>query len=136
MDASVWAARAADLVLILHVVFVLFVVFGLVLTVYGYFARWAWVRNPWFRVWHGLAILVVVGQAWFGIECPLTTLERSLRQTAGLSVYDGPFIMHWLSELLFYTAPAWVFTVAYTLFGILVAFTWIVVRPRPFNSGR
>lgn len=38
----------ADLVLITHVTFVLFVIFGLVLILVGGGLGWQWVRNPWF----------------------------------------------------------------------------------------
>jgi len=42
----------ADIVLVVHFAFVLFVVGGLVLIWIGVVLRWAWVRNFWFRVAH------------------------------------------------------------------------------------
>jgi hypothetical protein len=93
---------------------------------------WAWVRNPWFRAAHLLAIGIVVSQAWLGIVCPLTTWENALREKAGETVYSGSFVAHWLEALLYYQAPPWVFVVAYTVFGGLVLISWFWVRPRPF----
>ncbi|MGH8119146.1 MAG: DUF2784 domain-containing protein, partial [Gammaproteobacteria bacterium] len=93
-----------------------------------------WVRNPWFRVAHLLAIGVVVSQAWLGVLCPLTTLEMALRDRAGGAVYPGSFIAHWVEFLLYYRAPAWVFTLCYSVFGVLVAASWLAVRPRPFGK--
>lgn len=122
-------AMAADALLITHVAFVLFVVLGLVLIFVGKAKHWSWVRNPWFRVAHLLAIGIVVAQAWLGLICPLTIWEMQLRAKAGQTIYDGSFISHWLGELLYYDAPAWVFTVAYTSFGLLVLLSWIWVRP-------
>ena len=124
---------AADAILLLHVLFVAFVISGLLLISAGYFRGWAWVRNPWFRLAHILAIGVVVLQAWLGRICPLTIWEMALRKKAGDATYEGSFIGHWLQSLLYYDAPAWVFTVAYTGFGLLVVATWILVRPRPFR---
>jgi len=92
---------------------------------------WAWVRNPLFRIVHLLAICVVAVQAWFGIVCPLTTIEMALRARAGDVVYGGTFISHWLRELLYYEAPDWAFQVCYTAFAMLVAISWLLVRPRP-----
>ena len=44
--------------------------------------------------------------------------------------FDGDFIAHWLSRLLFYEAPPWAFIALYTAFGLLVVWSWIAVRPR------
>ena len=125
---------AADLVLYLHVAFVVFVVAGLLLIVAGCFTGWQWIRNGWFRLAHLAAIIIVVLQAWLGVLCPLTTLEMWLRNKAGDAVYPGAFIAHWVEQFLYYDAPAWVFTLCYTAFGLLVAATWIWVRPRPLTT--
>jgi hypothetical protein len=124
---------AADAVLLLHVLFVLFVVVGLLLIFAGRFLSWSWVRNPWFRVIHLAAVALVVLQSWLGLVCPLTNWEMTLRSRAGDAVYGGSFIAHWLGELLYYQAPPWVFAVCYSLFGLLVALSWFRVPPRPFG---
>jgi hypothetical protein len=121
---------AADLLLGLHVLFVAFVLLGLVLILAGRPLLWQWVRNRWFRLAHLAAIGVVVLQSWLGIICPLTTWEMALRERAGDAVYSGGFIAHWLEQLLYFEAPAWVFTAAYSVFGALVVFSWFWVRPR------
>ncbi len=120
----------ADLLLVLHTSFVAFVVLGLVLIVAGKLLSWSWVRNRRFRIIHLCCIGIVVIQSWLGVICPLTTWEMAFRERAGDATYAGSFISHWLGELLYYQAPAWVFVVAYTLFGVLVVFTWFWVRPR------
>jgi hypothetical protein len=119
----------ADAVLALHVALVVFVVGGLVVVVAGNLAGWRWVNRPIFRLAHAAAIAVVVAEAWFGLACPLTTLEMGLRQRAGASTYGGGFIEHWLQWLLYYDAPAWVFVTLYTVFGLLVAATWWYFPP-------
>lgn len=78
----------ADIVLIAHVAFVAFVVLGLLLILYGGCRNWRWIRNPWFRVLHLVAIGLVVIQSWLGIICPLTTLEVALRERAGQVTYE------------------------------------------------
>lgn len=127
------ALIAADLVLALHVLFVAFVVLGLACILAGGLLRWSWVRNPWFRALHLAAIAIVVVQAWLGRICPLTTWEMALRDKAGDSAYSGSFMAHWLESILYFQAPAWVFTLAYTAFGTLVAAAWLLVRPRGFG---
>ena len=125
---------AADALLLLHVLFVVFVVAGLVLILIGGALDWAWVRNRWYRVSHLAAIGIVVLQSWFGRICPLTIWEMALREKAGDASYSGAFIAHWLEAMLYYRAPAWVFATAYTAFGALVVLSWFLVRPRPFRA--
>jgi hypothetical protein len=123
-------AIAADALLLIHTLFVAFVVFGLLLIVLGGLRGWQWVRNPWFRLVHLSAIGFVVIQAWLGQICPLTIWENSLRARAGEMGYSGTFIGHWLEQLLYYDAPAWVFIALYSLFGLLVLASWWWIRPR------
>lgn len=130
MSASA-AESLADAVLVLHACIAMFVVFGLLLIVVGNVARWRWVNNLWFRLAHVAAIAVVIVETWFGVACPLTLLEMSLRSRAGAATYGGGFIEHWLSRLLFYEAPAWVFVLAYSVFGALVVAVWWYFPPRP-----
>ncbi len=132
-ESSLAWLLAADAVLLLHALFVAFVIGGLAFILAGKARRWSWVRNPWFRSAHLLAIGVVVVQSWFGAICPLTTIEMTLRARAGDSTYAGSFVAHWLESLLYYRAPAWAFALCYTLFGAAVAASWVWVRPRRFR---
>ncbi len=120
----------ANAVLILHVAIVLFILFGLLLTLAGGARKWQWVRNFYFRAVHLAGIAYIAAEAWLGIICPLTTLELWLRERAGQAVYDGDFIAYWLNKILFYQAPPLVFIVAYSAFGLLVVLSWILVPPR------
>jgi Protein of Unknown function (DUF2784) len=79
-------ARAADLVVIVHVAFIAFVLLG------GY-AAWRWPRLVWVHV----PSVVVIGVLFaFGADCPLTDLEKYLRRQAGESVYRDGFVAHYL----------------------------------------
>jgi len=133
MDLSFLYLLAADAILYLHVLIAVFITAGLILIFIGKFLSWSWVLNPWFRLIHLLAICIVVIQSWFGVICPFTTLEMYLRSRAGDAVYSGTFISHWLENILYYQAPAWVFVVAYTVFAVLVIASWYFIRPRPFK---
>jgi hypothetical protein len=134
LDSSAFYLLAADAILLLHVLFVIFIVFGLVLVFVGKALTWHWVRNPWFRLLHLIAIAVVVIQSWLLVICPLTTIEIALRNRAGDAGYSGSFISHWLETFLYYQAPPWVFIVCYTLFGVIVVLSWFWIRPRRFTK--
>ena len=129
MDEKMVILLAADTLLIIHALFIAFVVFGLVFIIAGMVKHWRWVRNPWFRLTHLGAIGVVVAQAWLGVTCPLTIWENNLREQAGDITYTGSFIQHWLHKLIFYQAEAWVFTLCYTVFGALVVVAWYLAPP-------
>jgi len=120
----------ANTVLILHVAIVLFIILGLVLTLAGGPLKWQWVRNFYFRAVHLAGIAYIAAEAWLGIICPLTTLELWLRERAGQAVYEGDFIAYWLNKILFYQAPPVVFIVAYSIFGLLVVLSWVLVPSR------
>ena len=119
-----------DAVLTLHFVFVVFVVGGLVLVIVGNWRAWGFVNRWWFRLAHLAAIGVVVAQAWLEVVCPLTTLESWLRGRAGDAGYEAGFIEHWVGRALYYDAPAWVFTAAYTVFAAAVVAAWWYYPPR------
>lgn len=130
MESTLSYQLLADVVLLLHFGVVLFVVGGLILVVAGNMRGWDWVNHLWFRLTHVAAIGVVVAQAWLGQICPLTTLESWLREQAGSPSYSQSFIEHWVERILFYQAPFWIFTLAYTGFGLLVLAAWWYFPPR------
>jgi len=123
-------SRLADLVLLVHFAFVLFVVGGLALIWIGAAAGWSWVRNFWFRVAHLAAIVFVAGEALVGVWCPLTLWEDALRGVQG----EKGFVARWIHRLMFYDFPGWMFTIAYVLFALVVALSWRLVRPTRTNN--
>lgn len=119
----------ADVVLVTHAAYVAFVVGGQVLIMAGWIRAWGWTRNPWFRWIHLGAIGLVILESWFGIVCPLTAIESALRAGAGQAHHELGFIAYWVQRLLFYSAPAWVFAVLYSMFGLVVLASLILYPP-------
>ncbi len=120
------APLLADIILIVHFLFVLFVVGGLALIWIGALANWRWVRNFWFRTAHLAAIFFVAAESLLGMICPLTAWEDALRGARD----ETSFIARWTHRVLFYSFPDWVFTTVYLLFALVVAATWWWVRPQ------
>jgi len=113
----------ADVVLVLHLGFVLFVVAGAFLIL-----RWpriAWVQIP--------AALWGVLVEWSGWVCPLTPLENRLRTQGGASGYAGGFVEHYLVPVLY---PASLTRTVQVLFGAtvlavnVIAYALVVARHR------
>ena len=111
----------ADVVLITHFLYVLFVVGGLLLIWSAGFMEWQWVKLFWFRIIHLASIAFVAAISMFGIPCPLTILEGNLRVAGGADFYNQSFIQYWLHKILFYEASGEIFTLIYSTFAIAVA---------------
>ena len=117
----------ADTVLILHFLFVLFNVIGILLIWIGKYMNWQWIHYFWFRVIHFASILFVIFLSLWDISCPLTVLEKNLRLFGGEGFYNQSFIQFWIHKILFYNAPEEIFIIIYIIFSMLVAGTFIFV---------
>lgn len=128
----------ADVMVTVHVGYVLYVLVGEVLILAGWGLGWGWVRNFWFRATHLVAIGVVVFEEFFGIRCPLTVWEEQLRVLAGQPVTGETFVGRLFHALLFYEdAPQWVFAATHAAVGAVVLATFVLCPPRrPFARGR
>ncbi|MHC4413794.1 MAG: DUF2784 domain-containing protein [Planctomycetota bacterium] len=129
-------ALLADLIVIVHLLYIGFVVGGELAVIVGALFHWRWIRNPVFRVTHLLAILVVAINALTGVLCPLTQWESALRRRAGQPVEEISFVGRLVRELLYYQLPEWVFTTTYVVFALLVIATLVLVPPRWRWRGR
>ena len=108
----------ADLVVLAHATFVLFVVFGGLLVV-----RWhglAWIHLP--------AVIWAAIVEFFGWVCPLTPLENWFRQKGGESGYGSDFVARYILPTLYPEELTREVQVALGVFVILinlVIYTWI-----------
>ena len=100
--SSGWYSGLASGVLFLHLLFILWVMFGAV----------AAIRRPWLRGLH-LACLIwgilVEVMPW---PCPLTLLELWLEGRAGIQPYQGGFLLHYLDATVYPNISPSVLTVA------------------------
>lgn len=113
------AAFLADLVLCLHFSIATFVLLGFILIVVGMVRGWEWIKDRRFRLIHVAMVVLVALQALLGRACSLTSLESRLREMAGQEGYDRPFIATWISKILYWDFPLWVFTVVYIILALM-----------------
>ena len=81
----------ADALLVLHMAFIAFVVLGGLLVL-------RWPRLAWLHVPIALWGAAIEFGSWI---CPLTPLEKRLRQLGGEAGYDGGFIDHYLMSAIY-----------------------------------
>ena len=91
LQYTIMAGVLADLVIVLHLGFILLAIGGGLLAL-----RWSWA--PWFHIpvlaWATLIEFV-------GWICPLTPLENWLRAQGGRVVYERGFIEHYLAPIVY-----------------------------------
>lgn len=115
---------AADLLVLLHLAFIVFVVLGGLLA-------WRWWRVVFV---HLPAVIWAVLLEFYGWLCPLTPWEQQLRQAAGENGYSGSFIAHYLLPLIY---PAGLTHNVQLLMGLgvllinLLIYGWLLWRRRP-----
>lgn len=107
---------AAEILLVLHVAWILWVVFGAL-----------WTRGrPLLACFHIASLvwgIIVELGPW---ECPLTLVEQSFETKDGVNSYQGGFIVHCLDEIVYPDLPR--VLVAWVGAGICVANLAIYAR--------
>lgn len=120
---SQFAGWLADLVVVLHLGFVLFVMFGGLLV-----ARWprlAWAHVP--------AAIWGAGIELTGGICPLTPLENLLRMRAGEAGYTGDFVARYVMPVLYpdgLTRSVQLVLAAVVILGNAGIYAWVWRRHR------
>ena len=95
-------SHLAIVVLILHALFILWVVLGALLT---------WHR-PILRRLHIASLVWGIFTELAPWPCPLTLLEHWLEAKAGIEPYQGGFLLHYLDRLVYPDVSATVLTIA------------------------
>ena len=114
---------AADLTVILHLVFILFVLFGGLFCLHH--ARWAWL--------HLSTMSWGVWVEWANRQCPLTPLENYFREMASGQGYSGGFIEQYLLPLIY---PGELTSAMRWFLGALVLATNMIVYLYVFKKRR
>jgi hypothetical protein len=86
-----WYRAGAEFVVVVHLLFISFIVGGV-------FLSWRWPLIIWAHI---PAVVYGVLVEFAGFTCPLTLLENGLRQRAGEAGYGGGFISHYLIKVIY-----------------------------------
>jgi Protein of Unknown function (DUF2784) len=97
----IYSALATS-VLVVHAIFILWVVFG------GFLAR----SRPLLRWLHIVSLIWGIMTELLPWPCPLTLLENWLERRAGIEPYQGGFLLHYLDKIVYPNISANVLTAA------------------------
>lgn len=119
---EMWYRAGADLIVVLHLLFIGFVVGGV-------FLAWRW---PLIICAHIPALLYGVLIEFAGFRCPLTSLENGLRERAGEAGYRDGFIAHYLIKVIYPPGLTHGMQIGLGVLLLLVAITgyWGLLRRR------
>jgi hypothetical protein len=106
-DIPMFFRLAADLLLIVHFIFIIFVITG------GFLVL-KWPRMLYLHIPAAAWGALIEFQGWI---CPLTPLEQHLRQAGSQSVYSGGFVEHYVGSIVY---PAGLTREMQIFFGIVV----------------
>ena len=126
----------AEIILVVHFLWILFMLYGFGYNVVGLLFNKKLLSNFWLRTIHLLGILYVASLAVLGKYCPLTILEAKLRQKFD-PTFSQPnsFIIYHLEKIVYPNIDPIVIivpTVVIALFSFLV---YIIVPPKKFLHG-
>lgn len=100
----------ADLVMFLHLLFIIFVVAGGLLVL----------RRAWLALLHLPTVLWAAYIEFTGHVCPLTPLENHFRRMAGEDGYSGGFIEHYLIPIIYPAGLTYEIQIFLGLFVVLM----------------
>ena len=117
----------ADIVLVLHFCVVIFITLGFFLIPIGYKFEWRWIKNRKLRIAHcGMMVFITLETLW-GLTCPLTSIENSLR---GIN-QPKSFIAYWIEKIVYWDFPTQFFLILYC---ISLGWTFLIWKLCPPNA--
>ena len=130
-------AFLADVLVVIHLIVVLFMIFGLVFVLVGWPLKWRWIRNPWFRLSHLGIMAYIAYNAIIGEYCFLTRWESDLRKEAGQIAASGrpvddeiSFVGRLFRDVLYIDVPQSELDPYYLAFGAVLLVSILFVPPR------
>ncbi len=126
-NPQMWYKLGADALLLLHFLWIVFLMLGLPLGLCFKLSR--------LRILHALGLLLALVLQLFNTLCPLTIWEESLRRRQQTDFsYRGSFIVSWLEELVY---PGWISMDIITLLTALLSGLTVlsfILKP-PYSKG-
>ena len=125
----------ADAVIVVHFLFILFMLLGFLLTAYALVFRQKFFDWWLFRSLHLLGIFYVSSLSILGKYCPLTILENGLRLRYEVtSVYSGSFIVNYLEKLVYPDVNPLLIQIPTVFLAIFTIVVFIIKPPGKIKS--
>ena len=115
----------SEIVLLFHFCIFLFMVLSFFLIPLGYYQKWEWVKNRYYRLIHLILMGIIFIETILGFMCPLTILENFLRNNIGI---NNKFtqIIH---QIMYWDLSTYQFIILYLLSLLYLIFLWFFFKP-------
>ena len=115
----------SEIILLLHLLIFLFITSSFILIPIGYFQKWEWVKNKYYRSIHLILMGIISIETILGFMCPLTILENYFRDDIKV---DNKLteIAH---QILYWDLPNYQFIILYILSFSYLIFLWFFFKP-------
>ncbi len=125
----------ADAIIVLHLLFIVFMLLGFLLTLYSIFFRNKFFDRWLFRSLHVSGIFYVASLSVMGKFCPLTVLENELRlKYEASAAYSGYFTVHYLEKLVYPDINPLVIQIPTVFLAIFTIVMFIIKPPSKIRS--
>ena len=115
----------SEIVLLFHFCIFLFMILSFFLIPIGYYQKWKWVKNKYYRSMHIILMGIISIETILGFMCPFTILENYLRDDIKV---DNKFteIVH---QILYWDLPNYQFIILYLFSFSYLIFLWFFFKP-------
>ena len=101
----------SEIVLLFHFCIFLFMVLSFFLIPLGYYQKWEWVKNKYYRLIHLVVMGIIFIETILGFMCPLTILENFLRN----DIEINNIITQIIHQIMYWDLPSYQFIILYLL---------------------
>ena len=115
----------SEIILLFHFCIFLFMILSFFLIPLGYYQKWEWVKNKYYRSIHLILMGIISIETILGFMCPLTILENYFRDDIKV---DNKLteIAH---QILYWDLPNYQFIILYILSFSYLIFLWFFFKP-------
>ena len=115
----------SEIVLLFHFCIFLFILLSFFLIPFGYYQKWKWVKNKYYRLIHLVLMGIIFIETILGFMCPLTILENFLRNDIEVD-NNLTQIIH---QIMYWNLPNYQFIILYILSFSYLIFLWFFFKP-------
>ena len=115
----------SEIVLLFHFCIFLFMVLSFFLIPLGYYQKWEWVKNKYYRLIHLILMGIIFIETILGFMCPLTILENFLRN----DIEINNKITQIIHQIMYLDLPTYQFIILYLLSLLYLIFLWFFFKP-------
>jgi len=121
----------ADVIVVFHFLWILFIVSGFCVTLYGVIFDRKYLDMLMFRVIHLCGIFYVGLLTVLGKWCPVTILEYNIRQKYDSSLfYSGSFMVDWIERIVYPDVHPMLIQIPTVIIAVSTVVIFLTLPPR------